>query len=785
MSLGAEHERAANRLPRFRLHSNVMAKRFHSRSHRHRPRTPAASAGQVPNQASPGECTKVVKPILPLGWYGCCAALIAFQPVATDDLWWQLSRGREVLKGNWHPSRMLLVDETLADADWLGGVPILATFHLLGLAGLAIVRPLVVAALAWFSWPMILGWHWWRAVTAGLVLICASPALEPSALGLDFGFFLLLGWGTHQHRPNRWQRLLIGPIILLLWANLAPRVVLGLLALAAWNLAQRQPQRPSANTIGWGLLLAVVASSLTPRGWWTLADSLRITFPLAFQQGWWLNEGPWASGFTGFPPWQVLSFVALTLAILFQIANQKIRNAAIPVLVGVQVAAWHNVGMMSLAVVPLLFLLGRSYAVSGANQPGGTAEQGEPVTGHAAAKAADHQQPIADELAGSLATASPGVPGRLLAWGGHLHMFGFALLAVLLLLSLFAFARQGLGCGLVEANDIRFLERTLTGKSLGQTAWADSVRTAGMLAWEGRGLKVHDIPHRALLGGRLMDYHLLRDDLRHGRRGYHQRSDNRPGGWWLPLLGRQTEMLLVDTNDSALIAGLRQTIWRPLAIDGPVLALGRAGSSDLNDTILLAMQFQDYVEFGAWQYQPPQSSGSVFDRDRFGLRPEWDDTNLAIRQAELLRAMGLPRAALRVLRHLQRTGRDRQADLPSKRCHADLFDWEVRMAGQASVFRRVVNETLAGRTDPAATPSFQQAATAYAQGQVAAALETLQRDGDRPLETRYAVASLRLESSGSEAAIMELTQLAEEAPEQPVGRLATELIGRLAVPTIQ
>lgn len=106
------------------------------------------------------------------------------------------------------------------------------------------------------------------------------------------------------------------------------------------------------------------------------------------------------------------------------------------------------------------------------------------------------------------------------------------------------------------------------------------------------------------------------------------------------------------------------------------------------------------------------------------------------------------------------------------------------MAGQASVFRRVVNQTLAGRTDPAATPSFQKAATAYAQGQVAAALETLQQDGDRALETRYAVAALRLEFGGSEAAIMELTQLAEEAPEQPVGRLATELIGRLDIPTL-
>ena len=733
-----------------------MAKRFHSRSHRHRPRTPSASVGFAADQGSAGERATVVKPILPLAWYGCCAALIAFQPVATDDLWWQLSRGRELLKGNWHPSRMLLVDETLADADWLGGVPILATFHLLGLAGLATVRPLVVAALAWFSWRMILGRHWWRAVTAGLVLICASPALEPSALGLDFGFFLLLGWGAHSHRPNRWQRRLICPIILLLWANFAPRVVLGLLSLAAWNLARRQPQRTPAITIGWGLLLAVAASSLTPRGWWTLADSLRITFPLAFPQGWWLNEGPWASGITGFPPWQALSFVALTLAILFQIACQKMRNAAIPILVGVQVAAWHNVGMMSLAAVPLLFLLGRSYAVSGANQPGDAAEQGEPVTGHA----------------------------RHLTRESHLHVFGLALLVVLFLISLFAFARQGLGYGLVEALDIRFLERTLAGKSLEQTAWADSVRTAGMLAWDGRGLQVHDIPHRALLGGRLMDYHLLRDDLRHGRRGYHQRSDNRQGGWWLPLLGRQTEMLLVDTNDTALIAGLRQTLWRPLAIDGPILALGRAGSSELNDSILLAIRFQDYVEFGDWQYRPPQSSGSVFDRDRFGLRPEWDDTNLAIRQAELLRAMGLPRAALRVLRHLQRTGRERQADLPSKRCHADLFDWEVRMAGQASVFRRVVNQTLAGRTDPAATPSFQKAATAYAQGQVAAALETLQQDGDRALETRYAVASLRLEFGGSEAAIMELTQLAEEAPEQPVGRLATELIGRLDIPTV-
>ncbi|MCH8830638.1 MAG: hypothetical protein IID45_13760, partial [Planctomycetes bacterium] len=53
---------------------------------------------------------------------GWLAALLFLQPIASADLWWQLSRGRAVIAGSFTPSRDLLAADTAAEADWLGGV---------------------------------------------------------------------------------------------------------------------------------------------------------------------------------------------------------------------------------------------------------------------------------------------------------------------------------------------------------------------------------------------------------------------------------------------------------------------------------------------------------------------------------------------------------------------------------------------------------------------------------------------------------------------------------------
>lgn len=691
-----------------------------------------------------------VQRFLPLIPLGVAVVLVGLQPIDAVDLWWQLARGRVVADGHWAPSRVLLEQESLADADWLGGLPWYLIHSLIGLGGLALLRPLSALLAGWIAWRVLDGPPWWRGVMAGGFLLVVSPALDPAALWLDLWWLLAVGLVVAGSR-GEFRPLTAGAVLLLLllWANSAPRVVVGLAALAIWVTDHSDWQRGRASRGVLMLIGGLLASLLTPRAAAGLVDSFTLTFPGWTATGPWLDEGPWAWGLEAYSTSQLLGFLALSVVALLGVIRPRSGVGALAGLCLAQLVAWHNVGNMALGGGLLLFALQRrGQQVAGAGDSGG-------------------------EGTSARWSAAPGAGGKL-ATGLRLAVVG------LVAAGLGRQATGGVGFGLAERLDVRFVQRALASTSLNGTALADGMLTAGMLAWAGADLQVQEAPHRALLGARLRQHRLLLDDLRQGRRAAYQRSDDSRGGWWLPLMQRDTVLLLVEATDTAMLSGLQPTLWRPLALDGPVIPLGRAGEPQLVEPILQAMRLQDLVEFGPWGYQPPSSSGSLFDRDWFGLRPMVDEPSIALRQAAVMRALGLPRAALRVLSHLQRSGRDRQAEPLVRRCHGDLVDWEVRIAGRSSAFRQRVLAMLAGAAEAPAASPLERAALAYAGGDAARALQWLADAGDS-VELRYARASLLLEAGQLEAAHRQLRSLADQVPSEATGLWAADLVRMLPV----
>ena len=78
--------------------------------------------------------------------------VLAVRPISNADFWWQLSRGRAVLEGQLSPSRFLLAGDSLAEADWLGGVPFYVVFALTGFFGLMLLKTTVITSVAVWCW---------------------------------------------------------------------------------------------------------------------------------------------------------------------------------------------------------------------------------------------------------------------------------------------------------------------------------------------------------------------------------------------------------------------------------------------------------------------------------------------------------------------------------------------------------------------------------------------------------------------------------------------------------
>ena len=760
---------------------------------------------------------------LSFGWLIFVTAVVAFQPVATADFWWELSRGRAWFDGFWATSRLLLAQEAYADADWLGPSLLYLPYGLMGLWGIPLMRVFAVVGTAWASSMMTHGvGPVRRALFVSALLITAMPAFDPGPLLWDFCALLTLAWIVHRSRSvdgclghshsgreprstvdggpetaaealgsYRERLALVAAAIgcLLVWANTAPRVILGVIVLCLLAVRIVGPQVAEAvrrrawrgaakhlGMIGVPILLAIVATSLTPRGPATLRDSFRLSFPAWSAADGGLEQGPWAavfpftsgtSGATAVASVQAWGWLALAWLLIEAWSRRGASfSSAWLVLSGwvvVQLIAWQCVGNLALTGPLLLIVFGFS----------------EPDRSRSA-----EAVPVTERPPSGL--GHPLTNGRKAVLAAN-----FLILAIAVSGLIRRPDGLGLGFGFVERLDVRFLERAIDGKRLEGVVFADNLTTAGMAAWAGGGLQVWDSPQRAQVGGRLREYRLLTADLDHARRAAYRRSDGSEGGWWLPLSRSNTRLLLVDAGRTQLFRSLANSIWRPLAIDGPVIPLARAGDPAFNDEIVLAMRMQDFVDSGRWEYQPPGSTASLFDRDGFGLRGAPIDLSVAYRQAELFRSLGLPRAALSVLRHLRHEAPSDRLAIAIALCHGDLLEWEIQQAGRPSDFRVAVWRQLrralpaALRSDDPDVPTawdhgdaidrrLESAATRYVADDFAGAVAEL---ADRQQsQYRYARAVIWLESGASERAEIELNRLAAEPTDETTAILARSVL---------
>lgn len=639
----------------------------------------------------------------------CVAGIAALQPVSSDDLWWQLSRGRQVLLGSLQPSAELLTLETNGEADWFGGVPAYLLHATLGAGGLMLARLAAVTylALRFFGFRRFLkqpkqaehrARGWWALLTGSLALLAISPALDPLPVLFDVIAVAIL-WS----RVNGQRHTLGLGLLFLAWSNLSTGVSLGAALLLLSALTSTLIGRPGEARSRWrDLLVAVAAGSLNPRGVWAWVDSARMLLPAATVSPAVLEQTPW----TPLPmaAWEFPEYALFILTLLWlgrcawtgrgEIADSRRAQLEQEVQPAQKIRPAEEVhpprgGRRSRA---LQFLLVQLLAwLSAANVPLAIAW-------------------LACDLVGRwrLPTDAPRFAEesrlRSTVWGP------VAIAAGLVMAVLFSGRLDSIGWGIEAKLDYRLLEIALAETDPHGTAFADDVRSGGMLVWtlppsgserpsgEDDPLRLQDIPSRALAGGRLAEHQQLLVDLRAGRQTRYWRDDRSPGGFWLALQFRNTSLVCISSDDFGLVRGLEPTIWKPLSLDSPVIPYARAGDPAYAEQLLAVLRYRQLVDLEPWNYVVPPSSGSAFDRDLFGLRESAGSEATVLRQARTFRAMKLHYAALRVLF----VGRERwpensQLKEEVRRCQAELAHQERRVAGQASWLR----DWAAQSSDPA------------------------------------------------------------------------------------
>jgi hypothetical protein len=208
---------------------------------------------------------------------------------------------------------------------------------------------------------------------------------------------------------------------------------------------------------------------------------------------------------------------------------------------------------------------------------------------------------------------------------------------------------SGLGWGIDPRLSPDAFAASLESVSLTGTAHCVGLRETGLLSWHLRkGVKAFDTPRTALLNGRLRNHVLLTADLARNWKVPHRRTDNSWGGWWLPLLERETTTLVVPSEDLKLITGLEPTIWKPLSLNSASLVYGKAGDPGCTQQIVSTLSLRDFVNRGTWVYQTT-SEESQTHTDLRDLISGENTTYESLRLAKVFRAMKMSVAALKVL----------------------------------------------------------------------------------------------------------------------------------------
>lgn len=672
------------------------------------------------------------------------AALIVFsalRPISNDDFWWQLSRGRAVMNGELFSGRGLLAGDSMAEADWLGGVPWYLIYTLTGLTGLMVWKITLVIGLVVWAWrgSQHLGPSLQWFAIFGLSLV-ASQIADPSPVQWDaLGLLISAALLTRLRQRFTTKRLIILGAVVCAWANLAPGCLWILLLVLLSPLPpllndEESKEGPQLSLQQRAIvsMVAMLSICMTPRGLMTYWDSARRIMPMLVESQEILCKTEWHPVWSETIDSSVIGWVIIAIVALISLGTRGKNRPAVWLLFAavVSLGCWSRPNIL----VASVFLLHSTLTIT-----------------RAAVPIAMSPTPIQAPIKG--------------AWPVGAAMTVLLMLAGLTIDSgTFVGNSSRLGWGLdrrleqrLFADSIRHSQSAV--RPIIETAHCTDIRAAGMLVWNGGTIKPYLVAHRALINARLRDEVLLNHELEVGWLKSHRRSDGTAGGWWLPLRTRQTALVVLSAERTTLIQSLQPTIWKPLSIDSPVLAYALAGDPRFSRRIHEIQSQRELVDRGAWTFTPEAAAGNDQLFDVAGWATGDLDDKPTLRQSAVLRAMNMPLASARVLRPLlSQAGARHYVRREFANCQLDLARREFFTIGQVGEFRMRVLDAIGQRSpvpilptpqpsnppaNDAAATIWNEAVTKYLEGDPYRAAQLLDQESAEALAT---IALLKWES---------------------------------------
>lgn len=675
-------------------------------------------------------------------------ASFVLTPVASPEIWWQLSRGRVVMADLAPPGPILTAGTPTAEADWLGGIPFYLAFQLAGFSGLMLLKFAAVGLLLYlFMKRFEASLNCLAFFIVVLVLMTGITAWQPTPRLLDC-WFLFLTWFCTARWCQEPETKKIIPILLLLalWANSAPLCVSGIAVVALVPLlpgipSEKKIPRKQANLL---ILFSLLALMLTPRGWFTLSDSFVQLFPGLFYHQDLLALTVWHPSFLHGLTIEVIGLAILTLVTsLFLILNSKswIEMLAFVVFA---IPAWTNYDSLGPAAIGMALVLSQSLVAHPFQIPFAKWKQ-------AVSPAFSRYVLILGILILSWKSAAGTLPGQ----------------------------PQRLGWGVAPELDITLLHQTIGPLNYKGTAHGMGIAPTGMLCWIKADHKLQPVRtlRQALLQGLLFDELSLNEELSNGWILQKPRADGSWGGWWVTLKNRNCQLLLVPNGDEKTIRALFDSRWQPMSLDAAVIPFGWSGEKLSTPKIVELLPAKDFLNRDQWTYSLPSPSGTPECSDWWGILTGTSNLTPALLQAKTFRGMKLYTAALRVLHPLLQHNPSPQVMREFQLCQKELAYQEklemglnipsslrtitlVQLEGDADLNVALSGPILGGNDDSLRTSNaLERAIQNYIQGDWETALKTLSGN-DR--ETLYAKAQIQLESGnpgGAKETLRELIRL--------------------------
>lgn len=526
------------------------------------------------------------------------AFLLSLIPLSNAEMWWHIVRGRAVIDGEFQPSQWLLVNEHLANSDWLSGTIPWVVFSICGTAGLMLMK----IGVGVFTGSQLLRYGSMNPANLLATVVClvaVHTAFDPSPIAVD-----LLGILATAALTTR--RTYVAVVVLsVVWANFSTGALWVIPAFLCFSC--RENTMTVSRQLTWVCLLGL-GLCITPRGMSSLGDMVVLCVPWVFNDWAFLNATIYDSS-------------RLTLSTLagFSLGLAVISSRNVPTSVKILTACLTASGLLTARNLPAasliccLVLLINSEAATVAN--------------------------------------------RRFLWIRFAVLLVSAAIVVWRLSGGINGNEERLGWGVADALDIRFAERDLQQYRQEElTAHCTGISGAGMFLMACPSAKVMDVSEAAIRSGRLQSYSLLNHDLMTGRKAAFIRQDGSEGGWWQALINTDTSLLVVSPEREAIVTSLEPTLWKPLSLDAPQLFFASTAMPQFGSQILQARAMRDMVEFGEWKHQLYHRTIMPSHTDFRAALGGSPDYRADLRQAQVFRAMQMPIGSARTLLPVLRNG---------------------------------------------------------------------------------------------------------------------------------